>query len=504
MLLDSSTINKTKASLINVAFNYGATFILIINSILLVPFYLHYMNFSDYGAWLAAIAVVNIIMILDPGISSVSSQHLSKSFNDNSDQNFHKYFLSTLLTAICFFFLVVLIGLPASYYAISIINYEEPSRLIELQQALKFYVIAISLGALSSVLSSFLQALLKTFIDNTINFICILSSPFVIVLSLINDLGIISLALGILVPNVLRIIMFSITVIILWSRYIQFNFFNIGNIDIFLLFKDVKFLYLRRLSSITSENIETAVAGIFFTTEIAAFISIIKRLFISIQMFSTGIAISTYTSLSHVFAENNQDKLKNAVGRTIYSFQLVHLFGSSLILASVGPLIFVWLGENLIFDFSFIFLVSVNIFLLAQVNVFNSILYTAGDYSSVAYISILEALLRIALTYLFIASFSFYGLPLAGILASVIALIYLIKLIRLQTGHTALDLIYPGSLYELSIYTLACIIGFYHEAGDGRLYEAVSILLVTLVLSFALLFSRKARELGNTIYKALR
>jgi O-antigen/teichoic acid export membrane protein len=321
---------------------------------------------------------------------------------------------------------------------------------------------------------------------------------------LINDLGIISLALGILVPNVLRIIMFSITVIILWSRYIQFNFFNIGNIDIFLLFKDVKFLYLRRLSSITSENIETAVAGIFFTTEIAAFISIIKRLFISIQMFSTGIAISTYTSLSHVFAENNQDKLKNAVGRTIYSFQLVHLFGSSLILASVGPLIFVWLGENLIFDFSFIFLVSVNIFLLAQVNVFNSILYTAGDYSSVAYISILEALLRIALTYLFIASFSFYGLPLAGILASVIALIYLIKLIRLQTGHTALDLIYPGSLYELSIYTLACIIGFYHEAGDGRLYEAVSILLVTLVLSFALLFSRKARELGNTIYKALR
>jgi hypothetical protein len=95
-------------------------------------------------------------------------------------------------------------------------------------------------------------------------------------------------------------------------------------------------------------------------------------------------------------------------------------------------------------------------------------------------------------------------LPLAGILASVIALIYLIKLIRLQTGHTALDLIYPGSLYELSIYTLACIIGFYHEAGDGRLYEAVSILLVTLVLSFALLFSRKARELGNTIYKALR
>ena len=43
------------------------------------------MSLSDYGAWLTAIATINIIMLIDPGISSVCSQRLSRHFNDDSD-----------------------------------------------------------------------------------------------------------------------------------------------------------------------------------------------------------------------------------------------------------------------------------------------------------------------------------------------------------------------------------------------------------------------------------
>jgi O-antigen/teichoic acid export membrane protein len=93
VLVESSKINKTKASLINVFFVYGSSVVLIINSILLVPFYLNYMNLSDYGAWLTAVAVINVVMVIDPGISTVSSQRLSKSFTENSDKDFQKYMI---------------------------------------------------------------------------------------------------------------------------------------------------------------------------------------------------------------------------------------------------------------------------------------------------------------------------------------------------------------------------------------------------------------------------
>ena len=142
----------------------------------------------------------------------------------------------------------------------------------------------------------------------------------------------------------------------------QESLITFSNLGFLSLFKDIKFLYLRRFSAITSENIETAVAGILFSTEIAAFISILKRIFVAIQMFSTGIATSTYTSLSHIFSGLERDRLREVVKNTIYSFQLIHLFGTSIIIASLGPLIFLWLEEELIFDYSFVLLMAFNVF----------------------------------------------------------------------------------------------------------------------------------------------
>ena len=111
MKIDSSEINETKATVVNLLFNYGTTIVLIINSIVLVPFYLNYMSFSEYGAWLTAIATINIIMIIDPGISSVSSQRLSQFFSEDSDKDFQSTFLSSLLIASFFTVLTFFIGL---------------------------------------------------------------------------------------------------------------------------------------------------------------------------------------------------------------------------------------------------------------------------------------------------------------------------------------------------------------------------------------------------------
>ena len=104
MKVKSSDINKTKASLVNVVFNYGSSIVLIVNTIFLVPFYLNYMSLSDYGAWLTAIAATNLIMLVDPGISSVSSQRMSKSFSNNSDKDFQGIFISSIVIALIFLY----------------------------------------------------------------------------------------------------------------------------------------------------------------------------------------------------------------------------------------------------------------------------------------------------------------------------------------------------------------------------------------------------------------
>lgn len=504
MKIDSSEINKTKATLINIIFNYGTTIVLIINSIVLVPFYLNYMSFSDYGAWLTAIATINIIMIIDPGISSVSSQRLSRFFNKDSDEDFQSTFLSSLFIAGFFTILTFFIGLIISSYVPELLEYEDADKIKELNKATNIYIAAICLVPIYSILSSFLQSLLQTFKDNVINFFSVITSPFIIVAGLINELGILSLALGIFIPNLIRVLLYSAVVPILWGKHLQERFFNFSNLNFFSLYKDIKYLYLRKFSAITSENIETAVAGIIFSTEIAAFISIIKRIFVAIQMFSTGIATSTYTSLSHAFSGIEIFRLREAVEKTIYSFQLIHLFGTSIILASVGPLIFLWLQEDLIFEYSFVLLMALNVFLIAKLNLFNTILYTSGDYKSVAYISIFESLIRISFTYFLVKYFDIYGLPLAGITSSLVATLYVVRKISEKTEQEIFKLLYPGSCYELTIYLMAVIIGFYNITKASLIDNVTTITLVSLFLIFLIFFSKKVRLLLQLVLKAVK
>lgn len=495
MFQKSPDINKTKASFINIVFNYGSAFIQIINSIILVPLYLKYMTFSDYGAWMAALAAINILMVIDPGISSISSQRLSKNYAEENEQGFKESFNSPILLSLFFTLLILFIGIISIQYIPNFINYDNNLRNEELYNGLLIYIVSLALVPVSSVLSSVLQALLKTFSDNLIQFIAVVSSPFIIIISLLNGLGFISLALGLLIPNIIRLIGALFLVIYFWKKLIRLNILESRFIKIKSLLKDLKYLYLRRISNATSDNIEIAISGIFFTTELAASISIIKRLFIAIQMFSSAVSTSIYTSLVHIFSENNLDNVRSVLNKSIYSFHLMHIFGTVIILANISPLIFLWLDKELFFSYSFILMVALNTFVNAKAALFSSILYSSGNFMSVAYISIIETINRLLSTLLFIYLIGFYGLPIAGIVTSIISLYLLLRVVRKITNSSDRELIFPSSAYEIVVYLVALIGGFFHQASQSKVFTSLEIMVVSSLLLLMLFFSSQMRVL---------
>ena len=106
MLTDSKEINKSRASIFNLVFTYASSFIQIINSIILLPLYLSFFNLADYGAWVATAAIIHIFLILDPGLSSITTTKLSQAFANDDDSQFQSVFLSGLLLAILIAFLI--------------------------------------------------------------------------------------------------------------------------------------------------------------------------------------------------------------------------------------------------------------------------------------------------------------------------------------------------------------------------------------------------------------
>jgi len=503
VLKQSSEINKTKASSINLIFNYGSGSIQIINNIILVPFYLKFLELSDYGAWIASAAIINIFMILDPGISSISAQKLSQNFSEGSDKEFQTTFNSSLFLSIIFSVLILVIGFFIVLFIPGVINYENVNRFEELSSGLSIYIVAISVVPVFSVLSSMLQSLLRTFADNSINLISLISSPFVIIISLLNGLGLMSFALGVLIPNVLRLIGTLALVMYFWTKYLEVRAIELRSINFLPLLKDIKFLYLRKISSSVDVNIEMALAGIFFTTEITAAISIIKRLFIAVGMFSMGIATSTYTSLAHVFSSKNLTNLNQVLRKTVHSFQLIHILGSVVILASIEPIIYLWLERELFFSYFFVILIAVNVFLSSSVSLYSSTLYSAGDFKSVAYISVAETIIRICFTFLFIHLLGYYGLPLAGILAAFFSIYLLQRSIINKTQQNIRDLIFPTSNYEVIIYLMALVVGYFHIHLLLISQLIGQILLTSIVISLLIGLSRNARSLVRELTLSL-
>ena len=147
---------------------------------------------------------------------------------------------------------------------------------------------------------------------------------------------------------------------------------------------------------------------------------------------------------------------------------------------------------------------ALNVFLVAKLNLLYSILYTSGNFKSVAYISIGESITRLTLTYWLVSNLDIFGLPLAGIISSLIALFYIAKLIQEKTGDYIYKIFYPGSGYELTIYLSALFIGFYNVAKDNVFSNTVSILLATFLLFLLIIFSKRVRDLGRLIFKAIK
>ena len=499
MLIKSFKIDKTKASAINLFFNYGAAIIQIINSIILIPLYLNYMTLSDYGAWIAGCAILNLITVIDPGLSSISSQRMSESYAKDDDKEFNSIFKSSLLFSIFFSVSILLIGFALITYVPALINYEESIESQALPEAFLIYIFSVSVVPLSSVLSSSLQALLRTFEDNMINFISILTSPVIIIISLINGLGIVSLALGILVPNLLRLIGSVFLALFFFKKYIERKFYQQGLIRLDSLLRDIKFLYLRRFSTITSENIEYLVSGIFLSTEISGSISIIKRLFISVQLFSISIGTSTYTSLAHKFSESSIEDLAAVLRKTIYSFQLIHFTGSSMVIAAISPILSLWLGTDLLFSYFIIIFFAVNVYANANVNLFSSILYSSGNYEKVAYISLFEGILRIILSFVLLSYLEVFGLIIAGIVSASISVFLQSSLISKMIKKSRSYTFAVSTKYEVLIYGAAVILGYFNSSSQGIFELIVQIILSTAIISLFLLFSREARNLIKEI-----
>ena len=118
-------MSNYKASIYNYLFNSINSVVVIVNGIVMVPIYFHYMSVATYGAWLATGNVVAMLGLLEGGFSFVITQKMSAAIAHNDTNRFCKLAGSNILSAVIISLAILLLGLSLSPFITSWINISE-------------------------------------------------------------------------------------------------------------------------------------------------------------------------------------------------------------------------------------------------------------------------------------------------------------------------------------------------------------------------------------------
>jgi O-antigen/teichoic acid export membrane protein len=503
MLINSEKINKSKASIYNLIFAYASSIIQVINSILLLPLYLSYFSLADYGAYVAASAILHIFLIIDPGLSTATTTRLSQAFVKNEDIKFNSLFLSGLILAAIFAIIIILFGFLLNLFIPEIIFYDG-DKSNQLDLALIICVFGISLNPIVSVQQSFYQSVLRTFEGNVILVSSVILSPFAIILCLYNDLGIASLPTGLLITNISALIVNTILIPYYLAKTTDAKFFVFKNISLLNLFSDIKYLYLKRFSNALADNFETSIAGILFNTQVAGAFAIMKKLFQSIQLFSNAIATSAFSSMSHIFEQNDKSRLKSSLKKTIYASDLIQVFGISALFLAFKPFLFLWLGQEINLGYIFMILLALSSILSVKSILLYSMLTSNGLFKETSFIYIIDIIVRVAGTYILVKLISLFALPIAASIGSIITLILFTKILKEKSNITLIEALISLSYYELFICSI-CIIAGYFIPYPNNFNEALMILVFTMMpFLFFMAIGKNFQEFVIELYKSYK
>lgn len=419
--MSNSYNSRKKSTLWNYLFLNVGFVIAIINGILIVPLYLHYINSAVYGAWLATGNILAWITMVDPGVSGVVLQRVAHAKGKGDKKEVGLTIASGIAISLVLFVLAVIIGYVVSFFISDIAKIDE-NYSADIIKCFRIAVWGTAFTLLAYTFSNIILAYQKTKIHgmflNGINIAGIIINTIL----LIGGTGIFSLAYANLFRGAATLI-YAVIV----SRYLinkdavtlkfELNYFKSFS-------KIFTYTFSSRLFEILASNIDLILVSRYLGSHYVTVLDLCRRPIKIVSGIANNITISMLPALSHLFGSGENQTIK-VVAFRIWSIVLwvsafimggFILFNHSLIKAWVGADFWIGTGNNI--------LLCVSIFLLAIGYSLSNITYSMGDIKNNSLINILRNVIYVILLYWLSKTMGLTGVLLAFCLPLIIPLLY--------------------------------------------------------------------------------
>lgn len=417
-----------KSSIFNYIFNSANAVIMIVNGIVMVPIYFHYMSVSTYGAWLATGNMVAMLGIIESGFASVITQKMSVAITTGNEIYFRKLAGANLITGLLFAAVILAVGLAISPFVTDWVNVD-----VEDRSAINVsFIIALVSSCISlcvSLLCSFSQVWQDTKIMGMIGTITNVFSILSLLCFLLCGCGVVSIALSYLVRAVCNLLFQGGYTLKLWKKR---NLLRpiVDVLTIKELFKACLYPFLSKLSGVFMGHSQSFIIAHFMNPTLAAVYDITTKVCGVACTFVSQTNGSFFALFSLTLASKDKEKINSVFQNTSFFF-FFSLFSVGLYsLCFSEPVIRYWVGLD---KYGGTMLLSVAVFakIVSQIrSYFNNIIYTGGLINKSAKLDILCTFLYVVVLLIIIKGTQIYAIPIATSVSCVVFLIWYVLIIK--------------------------------------------------------------------------
>lgn len=426
----------------------------IVNGIIMVPLYLKYMPLSTYGAWLASGNVIGLIGVVESGFSTVITQKMAVAYALNEKEQFGRLATANFVVAFLMAFIIFLGGLAFCNFIPNWINAEG-----RIHQELKWAILISSLATASTILFSLVgvipQVIQKTFFVGVINTLSIILGLSVTFFSIINDVGIVSIALGYFTRSFTNFIATSIHVKGLWVQYdlppLRYSAQVVKE-----LINACILPFVAKLSSTIVNNSQNFIIANTISPASAAIYEITSKIVTVIRMFVNMMNGSVMSSFALIFANEDINYQKESYKKLSVVFFTLLFSGMLFSYLFTQPIIHFWVGDDKFGGYLLLGLIILASLTTEIKSFFNNLLMSMGLIKHTAKLDIYNSGIFIVSLVVFNQFFPLLSIPLSILSSSFLFMLLFGQMIAKRFGGTNIS-IYKSSIETL---TLSCLFTF--------------------------------------------
>ena len=487
------------ATVVQVVGGYVNISIVIIQGLLLIPIYLHFIGAHTYGIWLASGGILGMLGLMNFGISSLLIQRITHAYAQQNLVQVGAYFINGAVIYLGICLLYASTGWLASIWLPSILKLTGPEAEM-LRQCFQLAVLAMVIGIFNECLRCLSQALLRPMIPVVSIAFGRITGIGVTVWMLFNNYGLWSIPMGLLVSES---VIFSINLLCSLSLLCRLKVRCRCDLAIIKEYmKTSPVLLMARLGDTLPKESQPLLITIFLAPELTTAYMITRRAADIVLQILNVIVGSTMSTFSHLAGSGDGDKTRKIAETLLVISFSVGVIGFSVYTGANHAFISLWVGEIFALDQSVILFIALGFFARTFRGLLGQMLYGLGKFNFPSVIILMEGLFQIALTIWLLSILGIIGVPLAFLLSCFVAMVVLGFRLKkeLAMNFSVIDIfrhILSGVvIFGCSITLMQVWVGI--DSWGGFLMYLM-VLMASFLMIYALMNWSKYRELYRTI-----